>query len=160
MRRENWSEAMKADRASAPQITVGRLAAQMDKSESLVYKMLEGEHAPSVNQLVDFANLTGGHHIMRWLGRQTRHFVVPIPRMESTPEVELPSMLHEFGDMLASVNAAIADGRISHEEAARVRDEGEQLIAAVYSVILATERRATTIPMRPGTMAEAERTTG
>lgn len=157
MRRETWSDALKADRASAPQITVGRIAAQMNKSDSLIYKMLEGEHAPSITQVVDFADLTGGHHLMRWLGRMTRHFVAPIPRMESTPEVELPSMLHEFGDMLASVNAAIADGRITPQEAARVRDEGEQLIAAVYGVILATERRATTIPMRPVTMAEAER---
>lgn len=157
MRRENWSEAMKADRASAPQITVGRIAAQMDKSESLVYKMLEGEHAPSVNQLVDFANLTGGHHIMRWLGRQTRHFVVPIPMMEAAPEVELPGMLNEFGHVVLAVNDAITDGRITPQEAARVRDEGEQLIAAVYAVILATERRATTIPLRPSTLADAER---
>lgn len=33
MRRETWSEALKADRASAPQVTVGRIAAQMNKSE-------------------------------------------------------------------------------------------------------------------------------
>lgn len=65
--------------------------------------------------------------------------------------------LREYGDVVASVTDAISDGRISPEEAARVRDEGEQLIAAVYAVILATERRATTIPLRPGTMAEAER---
>lgn len=157
MRRESWSEALKADKAAAPQVTVGRIAAQMNKSDSLVYKMLEGEHAPSITQLVDFADLTGGQSIMRWLGRMTRHFVAPIPRVEAAPEVELPGMLREFGDVVASVTDAISDGRISPEEAARVRDEGEQLIAAVYAVILATERRATTIPLRPGTLAEAER---
>lgn len=157
MRRESWSEALKVDKANAPQVTVGRIAAHMNKSDSLVYKMLEGEHAPSITQLVDFADLTGGHNTMRWLGRMTRHFVAPIPHMEAAPEVELPSMLREFGDVVASVTDAISDGRISPEEAARVRDEGEQLIAAVYAVILATERRATTIPLRPGTMAEAER---
>ena len=158
MRRETWSEALKADRAEAPQITVGRIAAQMNKSDSLIYKMLEGEHAPSITQVIDFADLTGGHHLMRWLGRMTRHFVAPIPRMDSSPEVELPAMLHGFGHVVAAVNEAITDGRITPEEAAHVRDEGEQLIAAVYAVILAAERRATTVPLRPATMAEAERT--
>lgn len=160
MRRENWAEALKADRANTPQVTVGRIAAHMNKSDSLVYKMLEGEHAPSITQVVDFADLTGGHNIMAWLGRMTRHYVVPVPMAEATPLTQIPDLCREFGDLVAAVNDGIADGRITHAEAATIRTEGEQLIAAVYGMILAAERRATTIPMRPSTMADAERRAG
>jgi predicted homoserine dehydrogenase-like protein len=158
MRRTDWSEALRADRAAAPQITVvGRIAAHMDKSESLVYKMFEGEHAPSITQLIDFAELTGGHNIMAWLGRMTRHHVVPVPAVEATPISALPDLCRDFGDMVEAVNDALADGQMTRDEAAHIRTAGEHLIAAVYAMTLAAERAAATTPIRPSTLAEATR---
>ncbi len=154
--RENWSEAMRADRAAKPQITVGRIAAQMDKSESLVYKMLEGEHAPSVTQLVDFVNLTGGVNVMRWLGRMTHHHVAPIP-LGRVDDIQYADFLREFSDVVAEYTTAVSDGVVTPEEAVRVSALLEKLISSAMRLSLATERRAKITPMRPKSLADAER---
>ena len=154
MGRENWSEAMRADRAAAPQITVGRIAAQMDKSDSLVYKMLEGEHAPSITQWVDFVNLTGGTHCMNWLGRLTHFHVAPIP-IGRLDDIQYADFLREFSDVVAEYTAAVSDGVVTPEEAVRVSTLLEKLISAAMRLSLATERRAKITPIRPATMAEA-----
>ncbi len=154
MGRENWSEAMRADRAAAPHITVGRIAAQMDKSESLVYKMLEGEHAPSITQMIDFANLTGGVNIMRWLGRMTHHHVAPIP-MGRVDDIQYADLLREFSEVVGEYTAACADGQVTPEEARKVSAQCQDLISAAMRLALATERRATITPLRPKSLADA-----
>lgn len=156
MRRVGWNEAMKADKAENPQITVGRIAAQMGKSESLVYKMLEGEFAPSITQLVDFADLTGGKNIMRWLGRMTNHYVAPIP-MERADDLNYADLLREFSEAVTEYTLAVSDGNISREEAKAVGVQLDELIVAAQRLRIGLERHATTIPLRPSTMAEAER---
>lgn len=159
MRREDWSEALKADRAAAPHVTVGRIAAHMNKSDSLVYKMLEGEHAPSITQLIDFADLTGGHNIMRWLGKMTNHHVAPIP-IGRIDDIEYADFLREFSEVVSEYSTAVSDGEISHAEAAAIDKQCQDVIEAAMRLSMAAKRRASLVPLRPGSMAEAERKNG
>jgi hypothetical protein len=159
MRRETWSEALRVDRASAPQVTVGRIAAQMNKSDSLVYKMLEGEHAPSITQLVDFASLTGGHAIMRWLGAMTNHHVAPIP-VGRLDDMQYADLLREFSEAVAAYTNATADNQVTPAEAIGVGQQLDDVIVAAHRLKIAINKRASTIPLRPGTLAEAERRAG
>lgn len=118
--------------------------------------MLEGEFAPSITQVVDFASLTGGHAIMRWLGAMTNHHVAPIP-IGRIDDIEYADFLREFSEVVREYSTAVADGEISHAEAAAIDKQCEDVIEAAMRLSMAAKRRASLVPLRPLTMAEARR---
>lgn len=147
-------EALAADQQQAG-LTVNRMAADYDRGKTWAYDVLNGEMPFAIHHIERWAQLTGAKNIMLWMGRVTGHLVAPIPEVDSDG-VDLPALLREFADVVESVTAALADGRISQAEADKVWAEGEQLIAACYSVMHSFRARARRLSFRPTTMAEAE----
>lgn len=153
---ESWWEAMGADlEAASRQVTVPRIAAALHKSDSFVYQLLRGEKLFSLGFLKSWYDLTGAKHLMQWAGRVTNHHCVPVP-VGRIDDIQYAEFLREFSDVVAEYTTAVSDGDVTADEAERVDQQLEELINAAMRLQLATRRRVRVLPLRPGSMAEAE----
>lgn len=152
-----WWEALKMDwEAAGNQLTAKRLAEVFHyKHSNAVYALFHGELPFKLDSLKTWYELTGAQHLMRWAGSVTNHHVAPIPTGR-VDDLQYSDLLREFSEVVAEYTAVVSDGNVTPAEASRVTVQCQELITAALRLSLATERRATTIPLRPGTMAEAE----
>jgi len=156
MREDCWSAALRADiEEGLSQVTVPRIATALGKSDSYVYQALRGEKPFALAFLKIWYDLTGAKHLMRWAGRVTNHWVAPIP-IGRLDDMQYSDLLREFSEAVAEYTAAVADGNVTRAEAKAVRCQLDDLIMAAHRLGIAMDKRATTVPLRPATMAEAE----
>lgn len=156
-----WWEALKADwEAAGNQVTAKRIAETLHyKHSNAVYALFHGELPFKLDSVRQWYELTGAKNLMRWMGSVTNHHVAPIP-IGRVDDVQYADLLREFSEVVSEYSAAVADGHVTPQEAQQVSAQCQDLITAAIRLSLATERRATIIPIRPESMAEAERKNG
>lgn len=153
-----WWEALKADWESAGnQLTAKRLAEVFHyKHSNAVYALFHGELPFKLDSLKTWYELTGARNLMRWAGSVTNHHVAPIP-VGRVDDMQYADLLREFSEAVVAYTNATADNDVTPAEAVGVGEQLDDVIVAAHRLKIAINKRATTIPLRPGTMAEAER---
>jgi hypothetical protein len=82
--------------------------------------------------------LAGDLRILNAFAAEAECMVLPLPRLlecGSGAMEQVGKLAHEFGDLVATVSTATADGRISANELAQVERDGADLIAAVQALL-------------------------
>jgi len=164
---EAWFEAFAADFVeNKREVPAARVASVMGfKSAQSIYNQTDGVQDLTMQQFFAYAKELGRvglapYRLVAWVCRQANVMWAPLPKRNAGIDAQLPRVLSEFGDLIAAVSSAMADGRVDAEEAERVWVEGEQAISAILGAMYATREAVTTVPLRPATMAEAERQNG
>lgn len=164
---EAWFEVFAKDFARHKrEVPAARIASVMGfKSAQSVYNQTDGVQELTMQQYFAYAKELGrvGRaplSLAAWFARQANCMIAPLPQRSAGIDAQLPHVLSEFGKLIGAVSAAMADGRVDAEEAERVWTEGEHAISAILGAMYAAREAVTTVPIRPATMAEAERQNG
>lgn len=164
---ERWFEAMAADvQANKQGVAVARMASMFGfKCAQSVYNQQDGVQDLTFQQYFAYAAelatmARAPYNLVAWVCRQAGCMWAPLPPAGASIDARLPKMLSEFGDLTKALVEGMEDNNWSMTEAERVWTEGEQAISAMLGVMHAAReaalKAASTIPMRPATLAEAE----
>lgn len=143
-------------REAADRIGVKALAARLNLSTALVYKWCQeppsdqdpdgsGARNP-LDRLRAIYAATGDPNIINWLCKAAEGFFVPNPVAHQGDTagqllVSTHRMVQEFGELLTEITRGIDDdGRISGDEAARIRRSWERLKSQAEQFVVACER--------------------
>lgn len=142
-------------------VGVKALAADMHLSTSLLYKWCQPKDAPDdpgadnpLDRLSKLCRLTEDDRPIRWLCERAGGYFSPNPvarGLHSMPLINATrSILKEFTELLDAVSESIEnDGRISSNEADRIRSEWEDLKSLTESFVHACETGAYADPDVP-----------
>ena len=134
------------------------LAARMGLSASTLQNMANPNvesHTWSLKRMREVIAFTGDTRPLDALCQEFGGVFVPVSTLPEG-EVEIGRMIAElgsdFGAVCSSLNAALADGRVTNKELKDFQDRVYQLSAASQGLKLLVERRAAANPMnrRPG----------
>lgn len=115
------------------------------------YKTLMSElahhdgHKPDMDLLPDLVTATGSDAPLKTLGRTCGCLFVRVPDVagEGHPLARhLADTVKDFGDLMATMGEALADGRITQDEARRIARDGHEVMDAVMAVIRMAEQVA------------------
>jgi hypothetical protein len=89
--------------------------------------------------LVPLTLATGNTAVLRYLAEACGCVLVELPHDVTGTQADVMQaaarVTAEFGDVMTATGAALADGRITHEEAARAQNEARDVIAALHQFI-------------------------
>lgn len=115
------------------------------------YKTLMSElarhdgHKPDMDLLPALVQATESDAPLKHLARACDCLFVRVPDAgaEGHPlTAQLAETVKEFGELMATMGEALADGRIEHAEARRIARDGHDVMAAVMAVIRLAEQAA------------------
>lgn len=115
------------------------------------YKTLMSElarhdgHKPDMDLLPALVQATESAAPLKHLARACDCLFVRVPDAgaEGHPlTAQLAETVKEFGELMATMGEALADGRIEHAEARRIARDGHDVMAAVMAVIRLAEQAA------------------
>ena len=128
------------------------VASELKVSTSLVYKWCQEKESESgsgvenpLDRLIRVVEITGDTGLIHWLCQSAGGFFVENPIDKDagkTPVLEATQkLLSEFSELLGAVsNSYNSDGVIDHGEAARIREEWEDLKTMAEKFVLACEK--------------------
>ncbi len=112
------------------------------------YKTLMSElsrhegHKPDMDLLPALIQATGSDAPLHALGRACGCLFVRLPDIigEGHPlAMHLADTVKDFGELVATLGEALADGHISHDEAQRIARDGHDVMDAVMTIIRMAE---------------------
>lgn len=115
------------------------------------YKTLMSElsrhdgHKPDMDLLPVLIQATGSDAPLKLLARACGCLFVRVPDAAGCDHpltVQLAGVVRNFGELMATMGEALADGRIEQHEARRIARDGHDVMAAVMAVIRLAERAA------------------
>ena len=115
------------------------------------YKTLMSElsrhdgHKPDMDLLPALVTATGSDAPLRLLARACGCLFVRVPDADVPGHpltAQLADTVKEFGELMATMGDALADGRITQAEARRIARDGHDVMDAVMAVIRLAERIA------------------
>lgn len=109
------------------------LGETVGRSRDWIYQVMRGDTGMQFTMLPAWINATGSIHALEWVCRQVG--VIPVRITSAGSLANTAHTVVEFGEFLAEVAHAMDDGIVTAEEAARVRKEGEEAIAAILANI-------------------------
>jgi len=128
------------------------VAADMNLSQSLIYKWCEPKDSPDaggadnpLDRLAKIYELTGETGPIQWLCEQAGGFFVKNPLQAKDPEAPVLKMtrtiLREFTELLDAVSEGYEDdGNIDHKEADLIRAKWEDLKGIAESFVVGCEK--------------------
>ena len=108
------------------------------------YAVLKGRTQFRAIDLPVWIRETGDYSALEWICEQVGVIPVRIPKAGNVANTA--HTVTEFGEFLGEMGKALADGNITHDEAARIRTEGQQAIAAILANIEECEKAAKSSP--------------
>lgn len=103
-------------------------------------------HKPDMDLLPVLIQATGSDAPLKLLARECGCLFVRVPDVscDHPLTVQLAGVVKNFGDLMATMGEALADGRIEQHEARLIARDGHDVMAAVMAVIRLAERAADT----------------
>ena len=129
-------------------VSAKQVAGELGLSLSLVYKWAEPpqEGSGAVNPLdriEAIMKLTRDPAMAQWVCERAGGFFIRNPEPRTQPQELLPatnSIVQEFADLLGVISQAVADGKITTDEAKVIRDRWEQLKSVTEGFVQSAER--------------------
>lgn len=119
-------------------LPVKAIAADMQVPTSKLYQAADGERKLAVDELPALIRATGNPLILDVLARKVGRVTFPLPsNFAEFPELTTltAETAKQFAELLNALATAIADSRITVDEARRFQKEGTELIAVVCQAI-------------------------
>lgn len=108
-------------------------------------------HHLSLREAQTMMDVTGDVRVLHALAGALGYTCISLHTGGSATTLEtVMQMAKEFGDVLGSVNSAVADGRVSHNEMQECERQAAQLIAALNGVLVTVRGM---MPKQPGQVA-------
>lgn len=138
-------------KAAMNDVGVKFVAGNMNLSSSLLYKWCQPSEGPDsagagnpLDRVARIYDLTNDTRPIAWLCRQAGGYFVANPELDESTDLPLinvtRSILKEFSELLEEVSVSIDnDGRITLDEAERIRQAWEQLKMLTESFVSACE---------------------
>jgi hypothetical protein len=128
-----------------------QIAAELGLSLSMIYKWAEPPEAPTgsgtanpLDRIDALHKCTGDHRIVQWICQQAGGFYIKNPKTNNAhPEFLIPAtneIIQEFADLLAVIAGAVADNKITGEEAADIRGRWEELKSVTEGFVQCCEK--------------------
>ena len=137
----NSKEAMKA---ACQQAGVKTVAESLGLSPTAIYNQINDINKTDILQkFVDFTTACEDDTPIRWACEELNGIFVKNPQVKVQNDKKVydcvPQVLKEFSDVIREIGTAMADGRVSAEEAVKIRKEWEELKTLLESFVLASE---------------------
>jgi phage portal protein BeeE len=136
----NSKETMKL---AAKQTGVKEIAQALGVAPSTLYNQMNDEDKVDILQrFVDFSNLCANDVAISWACEQLGGSFTPnlkIDNYQTAASECVARSLKEFSDVIRAIGDAIADGKITLEEAESIRKEWQDLKSLMESFVLACE---------------------
>lgn len=124
-------------------------------SGSRLYEIYEYRKRLWAEEIPALVLATRNPLIVATIARACGGTFVPLPSSPTTLQSDLAaasSAMREFAETMQAFTAAIADGRVTDDDAEQVSEQGHQAITAILALIAHAERRAS---MHPSLAVEA-----
>lgn len=122
-----------------------QIAALLGKGYSTLMNELNGSipgHKFGALQLIPLMVATGSTRALDYLAGAMGCVCIRLPRAGTahpTTEQDAIGAVREFGELMAAVGDALADGTINRAERKRIRNEGYQALQAIMTLIQSLE---------------------
>lgn len=133
------------DQANANGLMIKALAQDTRIPGSRLYEIYEGRKRLWAEEIPVLVRATGSHLVLDVIARACGGTFVPLPSSPSVLEADLrvaSDAMHEFAQTIQAYSSAVADGRITRDEAEQVTREGHEAIAAILSLMQHAQNRA------------------
>ncbi len=116
---------------------VDEVAAQLNVGRSTMYAWIDGERHFPVDLIGPLVTITGEIAFLDFILKGTGYTLAPLPEASvdvGRIEAEMLDVAREVGNMVATVQEALKDGRIDGREAEQIRQAGRKVQQQVEDV--------------------------
>jgi len=133
-----------AMRSACKEAGVKIIAENMSLSPTAIYNQINDDDKNDIlARFVDFANACGNDIPIAWACEELNGMFVRNPHIRATREQFendcVSDALKEFSDVIKEIGSAMADGKITKDEAQGIRKEWEELKRLLEAFVLACE---------------------
>jgi len=109
--------------------------------ESTIYQWCEGRMEMGASMVVPVTRAAQDFLLLDSMESACGRVGIPLPAGESLAFSSIPRVVGEFGTLTVDACKAIEDGRVTAEEAVRVRADGLRAIAGIWRLVLEMDRQ-------------------
>ena len=96
-----------------------------------------------LNKFVDFVNACGNDIPIQWAASELNGIFLKNPDIEAKKDeinqTYVPEALQDFGNVIKEIGQAMEDGKVTLEEAEKIREEWDKLKVLLETFVLACE---------------------
>ena len=123
---------------------VKEIAENLKISSTAIYNQINDPDKNDIlNKFVDFVNACGNDIPIQWAAAELNGIFLKNPDIEAKKEEirqrYVPEALQEFGNVIKEIGEAMADGKVTPEEAESIRREWDKLKILLETFVLACE---------------------
>ena len=123
---------------------VKEIAESLKISPTAIYNQINDPDKNDIlNKFVDFVNASGNDTAIEWVCEELNGIFVKNPNVVATQDSMtppyVPNALKEFSDVLLEIGKAMEDGKVTVDEAAKIRKEWDELKIVLERFVLACE---------------------
>jgi len=144
-REEDRMDSKEAMRAACAERGIKEVAESLGVSSSALYNQINDDARGDIlEKFVEFANACGNDVAIEWACAELNGFFVKNPevtvrRGEFDGHRGVPDALKEFGDVIREIGSALEDGKVTADEAERIRGEWDRLKILLEAFVLSCE---------------------
>lgn len=123
---------------------VKSVADEMGLSSSWLYNQInDPDRGDIIEKISLLSKATGNAKLLHWLCQQQNGYFVEHKVLAKTDSasinMHLSEVLKEFSDVMREIGDAFADGKVTYQEARRIRNEWEEVKSLLESFVIACE---------------------
>lgn len=120
------------------------IAHDLSLSSSAIYNQINDSNKSDIlSKFVDFANACDSEIPIQWVAGELNGIFLKNPdihvKKDELKESYVPEALHDFGNVIKEIGEAMSDGKITLEEAEKIRVEWDKLKILLETFVLACE---------------------